>query len=79
MVEINEIQQVGSAARRLVEHLKKSELANTALQKQMSSDDNCTLHFVQDVKTRWNSVYNMIEHLLKLHSPISMQFFLIIL
>jgi len=41
--EINEIQQVVSAARRLVEHLKKSELATTALQKrqqQMSSDDN---------------------------------------
>ena len=32
-VEINESQCVVGAARKLVEHFKKSELANTALQK----------------------------------------------
>jgi len=65
-LEINKIQQVVSAARRLVEHFKKSELALQKYQPQMSSDDNCTLQIVQDVKTRWNSVYYMIECLLKL-------------
>ena len=75
-MEVDELHQVVSAARRLVEHFKKSELATTALQKhqqQMSSDEdgNSTLQIVQDVKTRWNSVYYMIDHLLKLRLPIS--------
>ena len=72
-LEVNEIQEVVSAARRLVGHFKKSELATTALQKcqqQMSSesdqDGKSTLQIVQDVKTRWNSVYYMIDCLLKL-------------
>ena len=42
-LEVNEIQEVVSAARRLVEHFKKSELATTALQKrqqQMSSESD---------------------------------------
>ena len=53
-LEVNEIQQVVSAARRLVEHFKKSELANTALQKrqQQMSPDQDVLQIVQDVKTR---------------------------
>ena len=72
-LEVNEIQQVVSAARRLVEHFKKSELANTALQKrqQQMSPDQDVLQIVQDVKTRWNSVYYMIDRLLKLRLPIS--------
>jgi len=43
----NEIQQVVSAARRLVEHFKKSELATTALQKhqQHMSSDVITVHY----------------------------------
>ena len=65
-IGLDEIHQVVSAARILVEHFKKSELAITALQKrqqQMSFDEgsNSTLQIVQDVKTRWNSVYYMIN------------------
>ena len=77
-MKVNEIQQVVSAAQRLVEHFKRSELATTALQKcqqQMSiesdQDGKSTLQIVQDVNTRWNSVYFMIDHLLKLQLLIS--------
>ena len=70
-LEINESQRVVVAARKLVEHFKKSELANTALQKRQQQivphDANgCVLQIVQIVRTRWNSVFYMIDCLLQL-------------
>jgi len=44
-LEVDEIHQLVSAARRLVEHFKKSELATTALQNRQQQMEIVTLHY----------------------------------
>ncbi|KAK6477799.1 zinc finger BED domain-containing protein 1-like, partial [Huso huso] len=64
------IQCAIGAARSVVEHFKKSELATTALkrkQKQMETPQHTLL---QDVPTRWNSSLHMIKRLLEQRWPI---------
>ncbi|KAL3980064.1 doublesex- and mab-3-related transcription factor 3 [Sarotherodon galilaeus] len=59
------------AARQLVEHFKRSELASTRLkmkQEQMNVKKNT---LIQDVSTRWNSTFHMIERLLEQHWPLT--------
>ncbi|XP_044155622.1 E3 SUMO-protein ligase ZBED1-like [Bufo gargarizans] len=65
------IDRAVSAARGLVEHFKKSELASTKLkekQKQMGTADH---KLVQDVSTRWNSTYYMADRLLEQRWPVT--------
>ncbi|KAM8766859.1 E3 SUMO-protein ligase ZBED1-like [Acanthopagrus schlegelii] len=60
-----------AAARSLVEHFKKSELACTKLkdkQKQMGCKENM---LVQDVSTRWNSTYAMLSRLQEQRWPVT--------
>ncbi|XP_061578913.1 E3 SUMO-protein ligase ZBED1-like [Cololabis saira] len=60
-----------AAARSLVEHFKKSELACTKLkdkQKQMGCKENM---LVQDVATRWNSTYAMLSRLQEQRWPVT--------
>ncbi|RXN34368.1 zinc finger BED domain-containing 1-like protein [Labeo rohita] len=60
-----------AAARRLVSHFKKSAKATTALQEQQKQQ-NVPLHkLVQDVVTRWNSVYLMLDRLIEQKGPVS--------
>ncbi|XP_051800523.1 E3 SUMO-protein ligase ZBED1-like [Acanthochromis polyacanthus] len=59
------------AARQLVEHFKRSELASTKLkmkQEQMNVKQNA---LIQDVSTRWNSTFHMIERLLEQRWPLT--------
>ncbi|XP_053324528.1 E3 SUMO-protein ligase ZBED1-like [Spea bombifrons] len=59
------IQRAVSAARGLVEHFKKSELASNKLkekQRQMGTPEHKLL---QDVSTRWNSTYYMVDSLIE--------------
>lgn len=59
------------AARALVEHFKKSEMATSALkvnQKQMGTPDH---RLIQDITTRWNSTYYMITRLLEQRWPVT--------
>ncbi|XP_063324202.1 E3 SUMO-protein ligase ZBED1-like [Pelmatolapia mariae] len=59
------------AARQLVEHFKRSELASTRLkmkQEQMNVKKNT---LIQDVSTRWNSTFHMIERLLEQRWPLT--------
>lgn len=60
-----------TAARCLVEHFKKSELASTKLkdkQKQMGAKENM---LVQSVCTRWNSTYAMLSRLQEQRWPVT--------
>ncbi|XP_034565509.1 zinc finger BED domain-containing protein 1-like [Notolabrus celidotus] len=59
------------AARCLVEHFRKSELAATKLktkQKQMGTPEH---KLVQDVSTRWNSTFYMVTRLLEQRWPLT--------
>ncbi len=67
------IDKAVGAARCLVEHFKKSELASNKLkekQKQMGPSEQVK-KLVQDVSTRWNSTYYMIERLIEQRWPVT--------
>lgn len=63
------IEKAVGAARCLVEHFKKSELANSKLRKkQMTTPEH---RLVQDISTRWNSTFCMISRLLEQRWPVT--------
>lgn len=65
------IEKAVGAARCLVEHFKKSELASSKLkekQKQMATTEHS---LVQDVSTRWNSTFYRISRLLEQRWPVT--------
>ena len=60
-----------SAASKLVGHFSHSPLATNELEKRQQQmgimgDSGKPLHLVQHVRTRWNSVYEMFQRLVKL-------------
>lgn len=60
-----------SASRSIVDYFRRSELAHTKLvakQKQMNSPEHS---MIQDVSTRWNSTFYMIERLLEQRWPVT--------
>lgn len=66
-----QISKALGAARCLVEHFKRSELASSKLktkQKQMGTPEH---KLVQDVSTRWNSTYYMVTRLLEQRWPLT--------
>ncbi|XP_053346541.1 zinc finger BED domain-containing protein 4-like [Clarias gariepinus] len=60
-----------AAARRLVSYFKKSAKATTALQDQQKQQNVPQHKLVQDVVTRWNSVYLMLDRLIEQKGPVS--------
>lgn len=60
-----------AAARHLVTHFKKGHKAKTGL-KQKQEQQNVPQHeLIQDVSTRWNSTFSMLERLLEQRWPIT--------
>ena len=70
-LEIRSIEIAIAAARRLVTHFRKSELATTALRKRQDQMQVEQHNLVQDVATRWNSTYFLIERLLEQRWPVT--------
>lgn len=60
-----------AAARRLVSHFKKSAKATTALAEKQRELNVAEHKLVQDVATRWNSVYLMLDRLLEQRGAVS--------
>ena len=58
------------AGRKLVSHFNKSVMSTQALLEKQRSEGQKPLKVIQDVSTRWNSAYLMMERLLTLRVPI---------
>ncbi|KAM3850482.1 E3 SUMO-protein ligase ZBED1-like [Diretmus argenteus] len=59
------------AARHLVEHFKRSELASTKLKMKQEQMEVVQNALIQDVSTRWNSTFHMVERLLQQRWPVT--------
>ncbi|XP_069374455.1 E3 SUMO-protein ligase ZBED1 isoform X1 [Paralichthys olivaceus] len=59
------INKATGTARSLVEHFRRSELANSKLKKKQQQMNTAEHKLIQDVITRWNSTYYMVERLLE--------------
>ena len=70
-VEKRAMQNLLAKCRRLVGHFKHSALATNGLdEKQKALGFKPTRHVVQEVATRWNSTFHMLQRLVLLKQPI---------
>ncbi|XP_069389205.1 E3 SUMO-protein ligase ZBED1-like [Paralichthys olivaceus] len=65
------INKATGAARSLVEHFRRSELANSKLKKKQQQINTAEHKLILDVSTRWNSTYYMVERLLEQRWPVT--------
>lgn len=65
------ISRAVDAARSLVEHFRRSRLANTKLKLKQQQMNTAQHKLIQDVSTRWNSTYYMVERLLEQRWPVT--------
>ncbi|KAK1889398.1 Zinc finger BED domain containing protein 1 [Dissostichus eleginoides] len=70
-VKLDPICRVIAAARRLVGHFKKSAKATSALTLKQKQQNVAEHKLIQDVSTRWNSTYSMLERLLEQRCPVT--------
>lgn len=70
-LQIRVIEVAIAAARRLVKHFRKSDLATLALRKRQEQMQAEQHNLIQDVTTRWNSTYFLIERLLEQRWPVT--------
>lgn len=65
-----DIQKNLKNVRVLIKFLKKSSIRNSILQKKIADEIGHELELQLDVKHRWNSIYPMLEKLIKVRVPI---------
>jgi len=70
-LEVQAINRAIGAARRLTTHFRKSEPALCALKSQQKDMRMNSHNLIQDVSTRWNSTFYMIERLVEQRWPIT--------
>ncbi len=63
--------RTAAAARRLVSHFQKSTKATTALAERQREQNVAEHKLVQDVGTRWNSVFLLLDRPLEQRGPVS--------
>lgn len=68
----SEAQPTLALARKLVEHFRRSSVANSSLVHQQEQMNMKPLDLIQDVPTRWSSTFNMCKRLVELRLPVSM-------
>ena len=70
-LQISAVQRVTARCRKLVGHFRHSYVAQNALERTQSRLDLPQHKLVQEVATRWNSVYDMIQRLLEQQAAVS--------
>ncbi|CAH1113759.1 unnamed protein product [Psylliodes chrysocephalus] len=69
-LDIPEILSLLAKVRKVVAHFKRSALANEHIMKYQENMGNAPLKVLQDVATRWNSTYYMLERFLLLENAL---------
>ena len=70
LAKSEEVQETIAAARRLVGHFKHSYVATAALKKKQNDLEMEELKLIQDVATRWNSTFYMLQRLSQQRVPV---------
>ena len=70
-LKLNTIDRLLGASRKLVTHFKHSTVATAALVDRQKSMNMAVKKLLQDVSTRWNSTYYLLDRLTEMRWPIS--------
>lgn len=70
-LKLDRIRRTVSAARNLVGHFKKSAKATAALKEKQTQQNVVQHKLIQDVATRWNSTYEMLNRLVEQRWPVT--------
>ena len=69
-VKIPAVSKALARVRQLVTHFNHSPKATYVLKQKQQLLQNSDLTLIQDVSTRWNSAYHMVERFIKLQQPV---------
>lgn len=74
LTAVKELEAIIEKCKRLVKYFKKSTLATNALNTEQKDrfPENEPLKLIQDVATRWNSIYHMLNRILLLSDSLAM-------
>ena len=64
-LELSQVSRLTAVGRKVVEHFKHSVVAMTSLKDKQQQLNLLQHHLIQDVATKWNSTYFMMERLLE--------------
>lgn len=73
----NAVSEILEKVKNIVAHFRKSSVSNEKLMSFQKQNGNQPLKLIQDVVTRWNSTYYMLERFSKLEIPIRTTFALL--